>query len=486
MPKFLSNINLSLNEIENVVIDRVTSDPTTGLIGGRMIYRSDTDDLKYYEAGTTAAWVTIGSGGGGGGLMDDWTISDGTTSHVVNDAEIVTFSAGANTGISVVVGGTATAPTVTISGENASTSSKGVASFNSAMFSVTTGAVSIANGGVDTAQIADDAVTYAKIQNVSAQNRVLGSTTAGGVVSEVQVNNDMIANTTITNAKISATAAIADTKLNTIATANKVSLSALNISGATDIGGTILSGDILPIYDVSALGNRRTTVDRIATLFAGTGLTATNAEISVDYGTSSTTALRGDTAVDTVSVGNLKSALASDLGGGYTIGDANDTGTVSGNFIISGDLTVNGTTTSVNSNTVNIGDNIIVLNSDETGTPSQNAGIEVERGTASNVQIRWNEADDDWEYTAFDHQGTPAIQTYKIPRTFSDTIGDASATSINVDHNLGQTAVLVQLFDTSTGETVFAEVTRTSINRVVCAFAVAPGSGAITVLISTV
>lgn len=68
-----------------------------------------------------------------------------------------------------------------------------------------------------------------------------------------------------------------------------------------------------------------------------------------------------------------------------------------GTVVIAGNLTVNGTTTSVNSNEVNIGDSIIVLNSDETGTPSQNAGIEVERGTAANVAFLWVEADDAWD-----------------------------------------------------------------------------------------
>ena len=62
-------------------------------------------------------------------------------------------------------------------------------------------------------------------------------------------------------------------------------------------------------------------------------------------------------------------------------------------------LTVNGTTTTVNSNTVNIGDNILVLNSDETGTPSQNGGLEIERGTSTNVSLRWNETTDKWQYT---------------------------------------------------------------------------------------
>jgi hypothetical protein len=70
-----------------------------------------------------------------------------------------------------------------------------------------------------------------------------------------------------------------------------------------------------------------------------------------------------------------------------------DTGTV----VIAGNLTVNGTTTSVNSNEVNIGDSVILLNSDETGVPSQNGGIEIERGTSANVSFVWNEASDAWD-----------------------------------------------------------------------------------------
>jgi len=68
--------------------------------------------------------------------------------------------------------------------------------------------------------------------------------------------------------------------------------------------------------------------------------------------------------------------------------------------IIPGNLTVNGTTTTVNSNQVNIGDAIITLNSDETGAPSQNAGFEVERGTSANVSLVWDEAIDRWDFGA--------------------------------------------------------------------------------------
>jgi len=73
--------------------------------------------------------------------------------------------------------------------------------------------------------------------------------------------------------------------------------------------------------------------------------------------------------------------------------------TASGHVIVQGNLTVNGTTTTVNSNTVAIGDAIMTLNSDETGTPSANSGFEVERGTSTNVSLVWNEATDYWQLT---------------------------------------------------------------------------------------
>ena len=73
--------------------------------------------------------------------------------------------------------------------------------------------------------------------------------------------------------------------------------------------------------------------------------------------------------------------------------------TVAGDLVVSGDFTVNGTTTTVNTTEMAVSDNIITLNNDVTGAPSENAGIEVERGSSSNVSIRWNETSDQWEFT---------------------------------------------------------------------------------------
>jgi len=69
------------------------------------------------------------------------------------------------------------------------------------------------------------------------------------------------------------------------------------------------------------------------------------------------------------------------------------------NLTVSGNLIISGTTTTVNTETVNIADNIITLNSNATGSPSEDAGLEVERGDSTNVFLRWNEATDRWQFT---------------------------------------------------------------------------------------
>jgi hypothetical protein len=84
-------------------------------------------------------------------------------------------------------------------------------------------------------------------------------------------------------------------------------------------------------------------------------------------------------------------------GGSVITIDPAGLGNNTGSVVISGDLTVNGTTTTVNSTEVNIGDSVIVLNSNEAGTPTQNGGIEIERGTSTNKSFIWNETDGKWD-----------------------------------------------------------------------------------------
>ena len=73
--------------------------------------------------------------------------------------------------------------------------------------------------------------------------------------------------------------------------------------------------------------------------------------------------------------------------------------TFSDNAIFNGNLTVNGTQTILNTETLTVDDNMIVLNNNEAGTPSADAGIEVERGTSTNVKLQWDESADVWQFT---------------------------------------------------------------------------------------
>jgi len=73
--------------------------------------------------------------------------------------------------------------------------------------------------------------------------------------------------------------------------------------------------------------------------------------------------------------------------------------TVNGDMSVTGNFTVSGGVTFTTSETVLIEDNIITLNSNVTGSPSENAGVEIERGTSANVQLLWNESSDKWTFT---------------------------------------------------------------------------------------
>ena len=74
------------------------------------------------------------------------------------------------------------------------------------------------------------------------------------------------------------------------------------------------------------------------------------------------------------------------------------------NVYITGNLTVRGNTTVINSNTQTITDNIITLNQGETGngvsTLGTTSGIEIDRGPSTpggNVQLIWNEGYKTWQ-----------------------------------------------------------------------------------------
>lgn len=223
------------------------------------------------------------------------------------------------------------------------------------------------------------------------------------------VTSTMLADGTIVNADINASAAIALSKLASGTSAQIVLANSSGVPTYTTVSGdvTISNTGVVTIAANSVALGTDTTGNYMTDVSAGTGVSVSHtpaegstATISIGQavGTTDNPTFAGVTA-DAVRIGITATNEIDTSSGNLIIDSTGGTVTVDDNLIVSGDLTVNGTTTTVNTATLNVSDNIVVLNNDVTGTPTENAGIEVERGTSANVLVRWNETSDVWELT---------------------------------------------------------------------------------------
>lgn len=163
----------------------------------------------------------------------------------------------------------------------------------------------------------------------------------------------------------------------------------LNIGAGTGI--TVNADDVA--LDTTSTRN---TDHASVVLTAGAGLTGggdITASRTFDVGAGTGITVNADNIAITGAGSLNTNAVVKWNGSGFSNSTITDDGTT---VIIGGNLTVNGTVTYINSTTLEIGDNIIVLNKNETGTPSMNAGIEIERGTSPNVSFLWIESGGYW------------------------------------------------------------------------------------------
>jgi hypothetical protein len=191
----------------------------------------------------------------------------------------------------------------------------------------------------------------------------------------------------------------------TAAVSAALTLATVN-SNVGSFGGTTA----IPVLTVNAKGlvtaastvAISSTLDIAADTGTDNGVLIGTDTLTVSGGTGVDTSVSGDTI--TIDIGQAVATTSNVTFNNVTVNgvlNSDDitatTMTASGHVVVQGNLTVNGTTTTVNSNTVAIGDSIMVLNNDEAGTPSENAGIEIERGTSTNVSLLWNEGTDYWQ-----------------------------------------------------------------------------------------
>ena len=87
------------------------------------------------------------------------------------------------------------------------------------------------------------------------------------------IDSDNNTITNIVNADIKSSAAIADSKLDTISPANKVGIAALDIDGGTDIGEALVDTDEIIVDNGGGGTNRRSDMSRVKTYIADVTLT---------------------------------------------------------------------------------------------------------------------------------------------------------------------------------------------------------------------
>jgi hypothetical protein len=114
----------------------------------------------------------------------------------------------------------------------------------------------------NTASLGSDSITY----NIITPSNV-GTVTSVGVADsgagEFTVGSSPITSSGNITLAINS---IADTKLGTIGTANKVSLTALNIDGGSDIGEDLTTSDLIIVDDGAGGTNRKAALSRMITL----------------------------------------------------------------------------------------------------------------------------------------------------------------------------------------------------------------------------
>jgi hypothetical protein len=232
------------------------------------------------------------------------------------------------------------------------------------------------NGTINSSNILTEAtVAYPSIPNV------FGTISANGTSVVADSSTDTLTLTPGTGITITG-----DAGSDTITIANSDTGSAQNIFKTVSANGTSIVADsnsdtltITPSTGITITGDAGT--DTVTITNSGvTGLTGTANEVEVSSST-----------------------------GSVTIG-LPDNVTIGNNLTVTGNLTVSGTTTTLNTDTLAVEDNIVVLNTNVTGTPTLDAGIEIERGDYTNAKIFWKESENAWYLATPGDSGSAATE----------------------------------------------------------------------------
>jgi hypothetical protein len=573
--KFLSNIDLQKNQLLNAVIQVLPSAPTNGVKEGQIYFDSVSKSLKVYNgtafdtvgkeyAGTIALaaglTLTVNNNMTIGALTNGHVLFADGTNTIGSEAQLAVSRGG--TGI-----GTYTKGDILYSNETNGLAKLGIGNQGTVLRVSSAGVPEWATGGsVDQALVIKfdggvipntDTYTFngseAKTIDFIGGNLITIDKAAGAVTfkhdqlgaaytttantSETLTNIELLSGLTVDGSgHVSAGSfrkLVAGSDLTITPAANGNITIAHGAFTTTTTAGTPEApgfGGTFDVVDSITTDNGHVTAIQTTTITMPTETTLTD----VDAGTGTwltditvndheITISRSDTTTAKITVGELHVKAEEEISNGNAL--------IDGTLTVKGDLIVEGTTTTLDTQTVLIKDNIIEINSNQTGTPASSlvSGIEVNRGDEANFQFVFVENTDDFrlgkvggtlqpvltrdevsnlaqgDILVYDATNKKAIgKTFDelaLPQKFAVTLHTTQAEQLAypsnendvvsteqegknyiITHGLGTSDVTVTLREIG-GEIVHTNIVVTDANTVTIKFATAPAEGAYRVTI---
>ena len=331
--KFLNNLDLQSNELQNAVIQNYAGSPNGNLSGvvGQIVFSTTTGSL----------WICTATGT--------------TWSQLATGASAVSS---VSAGTAITVTGSSTAPTV----NHADTSNAAnlVVSSRTYVDGLTFddhGHVTAYTTSTETVTNTD--TTYDLSVQAGANNTsVIRLTDSQGVVNNIKLKEG--SNITLTedlaNDVIEIAASYTDTNDIDYINFAEFSSGTLTLSGVGNAGASVsLDGRYLQSY------TETDTLDSVTD--------------------------RGDSTTNTITVGGI---------------------------VVNGDMTVSGNHTVTLAEEVKVEDSVFVLNHGFTGSPSEDAGLIVNRGSSTNVGLIWDEGNDSWSFILTNESGDDSDVSYSV------------------------------------------------------------------------